>query len=52
MVNLTGWLRLHGMNWHELNEINEVLSSSVQTLRRSKSLIRELHHYRDISGSA
>lgn len=29
MVNLTGWLRLHGMNWHELNEINEVLSSAL-----------------------
>lgn len=51
MANLTGWLRLHGMDWHELNEINEVLSCSVQTVRRRKAL-SELDHCRDISGNA
>lgn len=52
MANLTGWLRLYGMSWHELDEINEVLSCSVQTLRKRKALISELDHYKDISGYA
>jgi len=39
------------MDWHELNEINEVLSCSVQTVRRRKAL-SELDHCRDFSGNA
>lgn len=49
---MTGGLRLHGMNWQELNEINEVLSSSMQILRICKAGVSQSDHYMDISKNA